>query len=158
MIHIEWEGPHPWAKIPCEPHSRGVYQVYGGHPVYGGSALLYIGQTCEQTFATRIKPERWLCNRDLQEMKIYVGHLINKDGPRDALRFKRLIDFTERLLIYAHNPCLNTQKNPAELKEDLRHVHVLNWGTYRDLLPEVSGARWSTRFDELPSQPWVIAA
>jgi hypothetical protein len=154
LIHLEWSGPHSWDKIPCEPQSRGIYQVYGGHPVYGGSALLYIGQTCEQTFAARIKPERWLCNRDFQDMRIYLGQLINDGGPRNRVRFERLIDFAERLLIYAHSPCLNTQKNLAGLEPELRHVHVLNWGSHKDLLPEVSGARWTGRFDQLPSNPW----
>ena len=37
------------------------------------------------------------------------------------------------------------------LEPDLRFVHVLNWGKHRDLLPEVSGARWTTRFDDPPN-------
>jgi hypothetical protein len=45
---------------------------------------------------------------------------------------------------------MNTQKELARLEQGLRLIHVLNWGRHRDLLPEVLGARWSSRFDEFP--------
>ena len=39
------------------------------------------------------------------------------------------------------------QKNINRIDADLQHIHVLNWGCHRNLLPEVSGARWTSRFD-----------
>jgi len=34
---------------------RGLYQIYGHHPVYGSNVLLYIGQTYGRTFRERIE-------------------------------------------------------------------------------------------------------
>lgn len=52
IIHIEWDGPYRFWDNPSQldPVSSligstdyGIYQIYGGRPVYGNSALLYIG-------------------------------------------------------------------------------------------------------------------
>jgi hypothetical protein len=52
IIHIDWEGPvtleDAWKLV--GPTDYGVYQIYGGHPVYGNSALLYIGCSVHQYF------------------------------------------------------------------------------------------------------------
>jgi hypothetical protein len=37
----------------------------------------------------------------------------------------------------------------GDLEKELRYVHVVNWCQYRSLMAEVSGARWTTRFDEI---------
>jgi hypothetical protein len=37
------------------------------------------------------------------------------------------------------------------VEPDLRFVRVLNWGRHRDLLPEVSGDRWTSRYDNIPN-------
>lgn len=36
-------------------------------------------------------------------------------------------------------------------EELILNVHVLNWGHHRDLLPEVSGARWTNKYDDMPN-------
>ena len=45
LINIEWDGPYSLEKVVQlkEPTDKGVYQIYGGHPVYGAGVLLYIG-------------------------------------------------------------------------------------------------------------------
>lgn len=56
-IHIEWEGPKLLSDINNlnDPkYDYGVYQIYGGHPVYGTNILLYIGKADKQTFGVRI--------------------------------------------------------------------------------------------------------
>lgn len=153
-IHIDWDGPYKWSDIKAgkalrEPADYGVYQIYGGHPVYGGSALLYIGLAAEARFGDRISAEdRWPDNRDAGRIEVHVGRLLQPPIPsRDD--WKQQIRLAERLLIYAHSPAMNTQKNLSTLEAHLRDVHVLNWGKHRDLLPEVSGARWSSLHDEL---------
>ena len=70
LIHIEWDGPHRFWDRPRQlepvsalrgPTDYGVYQVYGGHPFYGNSALLYVGRGADQEFGKRIPQERhWL--------------------------------------------------------------------------------------------------
>jgi len=57
IIHINWDGPYTLEDLPDlrdENIDYGVYQIYGGHPVYGSSVLLYIGKAESQTFGTRI--------------------------------------------------------------------------------------------------------
>jgi hypothetical protein len=152
-IHIEWDGPKPFESISSltGPTDYGVYQIYGGHPVYGNSALLYIGLACEQTFGRRIKQEQhWIYNRDAKRVEIYVGRLAGSTTPTDGV-WDRQIRLAERLLIYSHSPPMNTQKRLGALESDLRFVRVLNWSSHRDLLPEVSGARWTSRYDEIPN-------
>lgn len=41
IIHVEWDGPYPLEKIGSLLGFKdyGIYQIYGGHPVYGNSAL-----------------------------------------------------------------------------------------------------------------------
>jgi len=45
---------------------------------------------------------------------------------------------------------MNTQKSLARLGLELRFVHVYNWGYHRDLMPEVSGLRWSSLDEDFP--------
>ncbi len=152
IIHLHWDGPHKLDEIPTldKPTDFGVYQMYGGHPVYGDMALLYIGIAERRKFAQRI-PEhwKWAENRDAGRIEVYVGRIRGLARPDDET-WNRHIRLAERLLIFAHSPPLNTQKELAGLEPDLHRVHVLNWDRHRDLLPEVSGARWSNRFAEPP--------
>ena len=159
IIHIDWSGPHTFAEVASfdGPTDYGIYQVYGAHHVYGSDALLYIGKAPEQTFAVRFSQHRWCPgNHDSARLQIYVGRLFG-DRPRDIPTWESHIDMAERLLIQAHNPAINSQKELVR-GLDLARVHVLNWSQYRDLLPEVSGARWSSRFDTLPCKPHFTTA
>jgi len=152
-IHIEWDGPHRVDTIQSlnGPTDFGVYQIYGGHPVYGSTALLYIGLAVKQHFGDRIRQEeQWLYNRDAGRVEVYVGRLSGSETPDNDTWDKHIL-LAERLLIYAHSPPMNTQKNLAGLEPDLRFVRVLNWATHRDLLPEVSAARWTSRYHEIPN-------
>ena len=56
IIHVQWQGPFSLSDLSklSAPRDRGLYQVYGHHPVYGPCTLLYIGLTWK-TFA-----ERWV--------------------------------------------------------------------------------------------------
>lgn len=153
VLHVEWNGPYRLWESPrqLDPVSRlvgptdyGVYQIYGGHPVYGNSALLYIGLAAAQNFGVRIPQEKqWLDNRDAGRVEVYVGRLAGNQTPDEAT-WDRYIRLTERLLIFAHYPPMNVQKNLGKLEPDLSYVHILNWGYHRDLLPEVSGFRWAS--------------
>jgi len=160
LINVEWDGPYRFWDVPSQlepvsglkgPSDYGVYQVYGGHPVYGNSALLYIGMAAAQEFGTRIPQEKhWLDNRDAGRVEVYVGRLAGDRTPDDET-WELQIRLAERLLIYTHSPPMNTQKSLGGLADDLRHVHVFNWGYYRDLLPEVSGAYWASIDEDFPN-------
>ncbi len=152
-IHIEWDGPHRLDAVTSLIGSTdyGVYQIYGGHPVYGNTALLYIGLAAGQHFGERIAQEtQWLDNRDAGRVEVYVGRLSGSTTPDDDTWDKH-IKLAERLLIFAHSPPMNTQKNLSTLEPDLRFVRVLNWARHRDLLPEVSGDRWTSRYYDIPN-------
>jgi hypothetical protein len=158
IIHIEWDGPYRLSGSEGRvittltgPADYGIYQVYGGHPVYGNSALLYLGLAAAQKFSERIPQETWWTdNRDAGRIEVYVGRLSGTTTPDDDT-WDKLIKLAERLLIFAHSPPVNTQKSLSKLEPDLRSVRIYNWAKHRDLLPEVSGDRWTSRFDNIPN-------
>jgi hypothetical protein len=150
-IHIEWDGSFTLKQVreSKTPIDYGLYQVYGHHPIYGSDVLLYIGQAAKQTFSKRVASEgRWHDNRDAGHLKFYLGRLRGKQTPPKP-EWQRQIDLAERLLIMTLSPANNTQKGIASVDSDLYQVHVFNYGHHRDLLPEVSGARWSSRLGEM---------
>jgi hypothetical protein len=152
-IHIQWDGPIPLNRISEFKTEKdyGIYQIYGGHVIYGGDVLLYIGKAGAQHFGTRIPQEKWWPeHQDAERLRIYIGRLAGEITPDDATWGKQ-IDYAERLLISACSPAYNAQKNLGCLEPDLRDVHVFNWGFFADLLPEVSGLRWTSRFDIMPN-------
>jgi hypothetical protein len=149
-IHVEWEGPLSYAQVlrlRNEDEDYGVYQVYGSHPVYGSDVLLYIGKADKQTLGKRLSQETWPeYNKDSERVAVYVGRLHTFNEIPNESKWCQQIALVERLLILAHRPAANSSGLNVSIGEELSHVHVLNWGKYRDLLPEVSGARYSTRF------------
>lgn len=154
IIHIEWEGPLTVdaAKELTGEGDYGLYQIYGGHPIYGSNALLYIGEARKQQFGARIGQHGWWLefNQDAQRASVYVGRLADEVTPTDEIWDER-IDLAERLLIFACRPAYNSRQRLGALDVRLYDVHVLNWGSFCDLLPEVSGARWSSKYGVMPN-------
>ena len=151
IIHIDWSGPYSFDEISSLNGTTdfGVYQIYGAHHVYGSDVLLYIGKAADRCFATRLAEHGWCSlTPDAKRISYYIGRLFNYETP-DNDTWCRHIDLAERLLIHAHSPAKNTQKKLGGLEPDLWHVQVVNWRSYRDLLPEVTGARWTERFGDL---------
>jgi hypothetical protein len=151
IVHLQWDGPFTWdGKDKLNSGiDYGVYQVYGCHSVYGVDTLLYIGKARDQTFATRLRQEEhWLYHQDFQRLSIYVGRCSSWDGTPSNQIWSDLIDRAEKLLILAHRPAWNAQKEIKGEDPNLQEFHVLNWGNHRSLLPEVSGWRHSSKFDD----------
>ncbi len=151
-LHVEWDGPHPYdsaMRLRDEYIDYGVYQIYGSHPIYGSDVLLYIGKADRQTFGARLSQEGWnFHNQDSSRVAVYIGRLAGYSStPRDSV-WSQHITLVERLLIYSHWPAGNSSGLNVEFGKELYRVHVLNWGKYRDLLPEVSGSRYSDQFYE----------
>lgn len=149
LIQIEWEGSYKLLELPKlmnEEIDYGIYQVYGRHPVYGNDVLLYIGKADYQTLGKRISQEDWLYTNDSNNHKIYVGRLHGSQPPTEDL-WSTYIDLAERLLIFTHKPAYNSKSIASFPDKELQDIHVLNWGHYRALLPEVSGLRWTSKLD-----------
>lgn len=150
-IHVQWSGPYTY-DVACalrnDNEDFGVYQIYGSHPVYGSDVLLYIGKAERQTFGVRLSQESWnFHNQDSSKLMVYVGRLAGYSGCPDDDDWAREISLVERLLIYSHWPAGNSSGLNVSFGENLYPIHILNWGQYRDLLPEVSGSRYSTQYD-----------
>jgi hypothetical protein len=150
---IEWDGPFTLENLKAldKPHDYGVYQVYGPNPTHGRVDLLYIGLASKQTFSVRIPIHTdWINGtRDSSQASIHVGRLLGIETPEVTLWEKQIVR-AEGLLIYAHYPLYNRQKDSIESDPELRHLRVFNIGRYRDLLPEISGARLGKMPDMKP--------
>lgn len=152
LIQIDWDGPYSLAelnKLQNGETDYGVYQIYGKHPIYGSDVLLYIGKADQQTYGLRISQEGWEYENDYKNFKIYVGRLRGSQ-PSTNDEWSKEIDLAERLLIYVHKPALNSKSIASLPDAELQDIHILNWGSYRDILPEVSGLRWTSKLDDFP--------
>jgi hypothetical protein len=148
FVHIKWTGPFKLDEVKemNRKDDSGVYQIYGNHPIYGFGILLYIGKAVEQTFGHRIQQEiSWLKDKDNWPIEIYIGKV---DESETNFKREELTNLVEQLLIYSHQPACNSSNIGKIPHEKLRDLHILNWDLRRDLLPEVSGARWTNYFDE----------
>ena len=157
IINLHWRGPHSYNDVlkMDEDHDYGLYQIYNTHPVYGNDTLVYIGRA-NAGFGYRFgQQDRIWMNDDNapwenngERIRIHTGRIHvqdNEDPPSDKM-WKNWINLAERLLIFAHLPAWNGQLVTGRPKGGVgrinyRNVHVLNWGQYGLLLPEISGAR-----------------
>jgi hypothetical protein len=152
ITHISWSGPISLKEIVNFKDSDkdfGVYQIYGSHHLYGNDVLLYIGKAVIQTFGDRIQQEHWDYTNDPNCIKIYLGRVIGEESEISENEWNLKIDLAEKLLIFAHTPVKNTSNLNSIPENDVQDVVVYNWGEYRQLFPEVSGLRWSSKFDDL---------
>ena len=155
-IDLFWKGPHFYEDVKgmTGDHDWGLYQIYILHPVYGNDTLVYIGETRE-AFGHRLTDpaHNWMGDHrenNSGRIRIHTGRIVpNKENQAPAS--VTWIEHAESLLIFAHGPSWNGQyaKNRPKVPADF---HVLNWGQYGLLLPEVSGARW-----RIPPQDFLPA-
>jgi len=155
IIHVQWIGPIALDNIGDYDDNSidfGIYQVYGNHPVYGVETLLYIGKADEQTFCARLGQESWPDRASWEgKVVVHIGRLIGARTPTDE-EWSKEIDLAESLLIVSNSPAYNKVGVAALTKAkdpQLRDVHVFNWGDRGHILPESSGARWSSEYDDL---------
>ena len=132
-----------------------MYQIYGHHTVYGPGTLIYLGKAEEQTFGRRLGQHGWLKDFEMAEgaVGVHVGRLAGSEKLNESV-WKNQISRAESLLIYSHSPAINSREVAdlsAEVDKSISNILVLNWGERGKLLPEVSGARWSSMFDDPPS-------
>jgi hypothetical protein len=148
IIHLNWV-EYEWNdKIYEELDTEkdfGIYQVYGGHPVYGQDTLLYIGKAQDQTYSKRLKQHDDFIDTNIKNFsKINVSYF----SKTDDVEYKNwgfYIGLVEKLLINSHIPAYNSQDVKGVLSKDdfKNNLLVLNWGDRGELLPEVSSLRYS---------------
>ena len=151
ILHVTWEGPLSLSQaLSLNDVSKdfGLYQVYGAHPVYGPGALLYIGRAEKRTFGARfLEHLPWVtANQDSDTVQIYAGRLSTFDTTPNNEEWERQIREVESLLIFAHGPAANSSGLNSVFTAEYDDIHVLNWGNFRALLPEVSGARYAKHY------------
>lgn len=151
VIQIKWVGPFRIESLKSLNNDEidyGIYQIYGNHLVYGDNVLLYIGQANEQTFYTRIMQHSyWLESH----FSFFVGRLSGSVTPSHEIWHDK-ISAVEQLLINIHAPAYNTANISSVNEEKVGHLHILNVGEYKSLLPEVSGTRWSREAELLADE------
>ena len=155
-IHIVWSGPFAFEKISefVSYTDFGIYQIYGSHPAYGSDVLLYLGRCQGGSFGWRIpQHEWWLDNHDDGRIRVYLGKLAGESTPAGDV-WNHHIALAERLLIYAHQPAVNQRSGLGNMDAELQNVHICNWGRRADLLPEVSGLRWTSSRNAIPLNPY----
>lgn len=151
LIQIDWEGPFTLDELILltnDSNDYGIYQIYGKHLVYGKDVLLYIGKADQQTIGKRVSQENWWNTNDSKHLKIYVGRLAGESTPVEEIWSKE-IDLAEKLLINVHKPAYNSKSLTSIPDAELQDIHILNWGNHRDLLPEVSGLRWTSKLNNV---------
>ena len=131
----------------------GIYQIYGSHPLYGNDVLLYIGKAQAQTFCTRIKQEGWEITNDPNTIKVYIGRLIGEKSVSKR-EWKTQINLAEKLLIYSHAPAYNSSNLNSLPEKEVVETTVFNWGSHRQLYPEVSGRRWSSKYEHIENDAY----
>ena len=161
IVNIWWEGPFTLSEIENKQvgdnqnEDYGIYQIYGAHPVYGSNILLYIGKAVQQTLSTRLNQEtHWWSNQDAQNIQIYFGRLIGETPSENV--WTNMIDKAEKLLIFAHRPAHNSSNINSIKNEEVKNTHVLNWGEFKDLQPEVSSMRIFDETDELNDNYFIM--
>ncbi|MBS4220082.1 GIY-YIG nuclease family protein [Bacillus sp. FJAT-49711] len=158
LIQIDWQGPFSLDELNQLNdiyHDYGIYQIYGKHTVYGKDVLLYIGKADQQTIGKRVSQENWWDTNDSGHLKIYAGRLAGESTPEEDMWSKE-IELAEKLLINVHKPAYNSKSLSSIPDFELQDIHILNWGDYRDLLPEVSGLRWTSKLDHVEYDTYRI--
>lgn len=154
-IHFKWSGPFSLKNLKIlnnTTNDYGIYHIYGTHVIYGQNVLLYIGKAQEQTFFTRINQEDWQDDQDPMKIEIYTGRIIGKNTTDDK-EWGKQIDLCEKLLIYSHAPAYNAHNINSIPEQKLENIRIFNWGAYKNLLPEISGKRWTSKFQKIHEAP-----
>jgi hypothetical protein len=149
-IHIIWSDPIAYgevSKLVCDT-DFGIYAIYGNHPTLGRDGLLYIGRAMGGSFGWRLPQHAGWLKDATGEIRVRLGRFAGASTPPDSI-WNNEIEKAERLLIFAHRPPLNGKIGFGSSESELQFFHVCNWGAIGDILPEVSGLRWTSRGEAL---------
>lgn len=144
-IKIFWEGPFNIEEIiedridtkyNVTAKNKGLYQVYGSHPLYGDGVLVYIGRT-KYSFKSRLK-DRWVIEHDsdAENVQIYLGTIFSDRIKIEDKNIDKMIEKSEVLLINAMKPAYNSSNIQSANKDFIKDNFILhNEGNYRNIYP-----------------------
>ena len=144
-IKVLWEGPFSIEEITEDKidtkydvtaRSKGLYQVYGSHPLYGDGVLVYIGRT-KDSFQSRLN-SRWVIENgsDAENVQIYLGTIFSDSKKIEAKNIDKMIEKSEVLLINAMKPAYNSSNIQSVQDKLLKQKFIIhNEGNYRNLYP-----------------------
>jgi len=79
IISVLWEGPIEIIDFfkfnSTDEKSFDLYQIYGTHPIYGRSVLLYIGSTKRENQRIKEHYESWM-KYEFDSMQVFKGKVI----------------------------------------------------------------------------------
>ncbi len=142
-IKILWEGPFSIEEITdnkidkkydVTARSKGLYQVYGSHPLYGDGVLVYIGRT-KESFQSRLN-SRWVIENgsDSENVQIYLGTIFSDSEKIENM--DNMIEKSEVLLINAMKPAYNSSNIQSANEDFINDKFIIhNEGNYRNLYP-----------------------
>jgi hypothetical protein len=143
-IQIQWVGPFSQDLFTSNRESqtnesilksKGLYQIYSRHPLYGKDSLIYIGQTLDG-FRNRIQDHEKSWMQNLFDVSYYYfGRISNTKDNSDSQ--EKQINEAERLLIDFCKPGYNSAyiNGYGEIYKKL----IINYGKYASL-PQIIGS------------------
>ena len=151
IITINWTGYYSCEEViekACKGGSAkdnysgedyGLYQIYGPHILHSEEALLYVGQTVEQTFSGRMRQHfnDWIFGEP--GLRIYLGRIENEANDES---WKLAVNIAEAILVYKYvpnyNSCLKQQEPSLYEFSNVQLVHKGELGRLQanDLAPE----------------------
>ena len=157
LIHIDWVGPHLLGNLTDLMNRKLTMESIKYMESIPFTEVMYCLYR-QSRFSNNRKKN---LSRELVEYErrqyamIYAGRLAGEQTPSEG-DWSVEIDLAEKLLIYVHKPAYNS-KNLSNLPDsDLQDVHILNWGSYRDLLPELSGLRWTSKVNRMAHRVYSL--
>lgn len=149
IISVLWEGPFEisdFSKFNCtDEKAFDLYQVYGTHPIYGRSVLLYIGSTKRENQRIKDHYDSWM-KYEFDSMQVFKGKIVSIPDETNETE-KELV---EKILVYYSAPAYNSNSIfdlDSIIKENQRLI-VLNFGKAGQLPTEVSSL-WYSTYDHL---------
>ncbi len=157
IINIKWTGPLKLSDVLADKSGehegifKGIFQVYGHHASYGPDSLLVIDYRFDRTLPAHLRAEAFEAVADHDGLlTVYLGQVTSAPPVADDPSLRKCVHRACRLLEVSHRPANNMFRLRArgfvfelDEAEELKSVHVLNWGDRGKLAPEVSGARWT---------------
>ena len=155
-LSIQWKGPYKLTEVVeqftdageapgYEGEDYGLYQIYGRHILGDRDALLYVGETTEQTFSCRFRQHQSWLIEEWDPVRIHLGRIYSPrrhTRANDWATWKDDVMLAERIMIYKYSPHYNSSSiSEFPLLPLLKRVELIHKGKRnrlhkRDIAPD----------------------